>query len=210
MSVKLVNLGLPKSGTTTLARALRRGGWSVADHKLRAGQGRAEDTGSFVARHIYDGYFDTGDPFARLGRLDALSEISALRAEVSLWPQCDYPLLKAMRLKGNGIRFVATWRPPEEIADSMRRWGDLGTRRLPQSTVPGLPRGYGRGEAQLVRWIEDHYQMLRDVFGDAANFLELPIAGADARDRLAAFTGLALPWWGRANINRSRPERGVA
>ena len=62
-----MNLGLPKSGTTTLARALRRGGWSVADHKLRR---RAPPVvrkhGQLRRAAVYDGYFDTGDPFARL------------------------------------------------------------------------------------------------------------------------------------------------
>ena len=208
MRVKLVNLGLPKSGTTTLARALRRGGWSVADHKLRQGQGA--EPGTFVARHVYDGYFHDGDPFGRLGQVDALSEISALRAELSLWPQCDYPVLKAMRLHGRGVLFVATWRPAEEIADSMLRWTNLGTHRLPQGNVPGLPRPYGTTEAQLIRWITDHYAMLRDVFGDAAQFLELPIGAEDAQARLAAFTGLTLPWWGRANVNPRGRKMGAA
>lgn len=210
MRVRLVNLGLPKSGTTTLARALRRGGWSVADHKLRAGQGAPEEIGSFVARHVYDGYFASGDPFAHMTGVDALSEISALRSDLSLWPQCDYPVLKAMRLNGRAIRFVATWRPPEEIADSMMRWTNLGTERLPQGTLPGLPRGYGGTEAQLTRWITDHYDMLRDVFGEAANYLELPVGAEDARARLAAFTGLDLPWWGRANANHDGKTRGAA
>ena len=177
----------------------------------RRGQGVAEaEAGSFVARHLYDGYFGDGDPFSRLPGVDALSEISALRAEVSLWPQCDYALLKAMRLHGRGILFTATWRPAEEIADSMLRWNGLGTRRLPAGTVPGLPRGYGRDAGQLARWIDAHYAMLRDVFGETAQYLELPVAAEDARDRLAAFTGLALPWWGKANANPRDAARGAA
>ena len=34
MSLRIVNLGLPKSGTTTLAEALRQAGLTVADHRF--------------------------------------------------------------------------------------------------------------------------------------------------------------------------------
>lgn len=36
--LRVVNLGLPKSGTTTLGKALRRAGLNVADWKIRDGQ----------------------------------------------------------------------------------------------------------------------------------------------------------------------------
>ena len=35
MTLLVVNLGLPKSGTTTLAKALRMSGLRVADHRMR-------------------------------------------------------------------------------------------------------------------------------------------------------------------------------
>lgn len=205
MSVRVVNLGLPKSGTTTLATALRAAGWRVADHKLRHGEGHpAKLSGTFVGRQIYDGYFETGDPLARLDRFDALTEISGLKGARSFWPQCDFAVLKAMRVARPGLLFVATIRPAEAISDSMRRWQGLGEERLPGGAVPGLPAGYGATDAQRVRWIAGHYHMLRDVFGDDPRFLELDVAGPDARARLAAHLGIDLPWWGRANVNPVR------
>ena len=33
--LRVINLGLPKSGTTTLARALRKAGLHVADHRIK-------------------------------------------------------------------------------------------------------------------------------------------------------------------------------
>ena len=38
MSLRVVNLGLPKTGTTTLARALKMAGFKVADHRVRPKQ----------------------------------------------------------------------------------------------------------------------------------------------------------------------------
>lgn len=204
MTVKLVNLGLPKSGTTTLALALSKAGWRVADHKLRPDH--VPDPaliGRFVAELIYDGYFAGGDPFACLGMYEALSEVSVINAAISLWPQCDYALLRAMRRPG--VLFVATWRPPDEIACSMRRWNTLGTQRLPKGAIPGLPRGYGGRDDELLRWIEGHYAMLREVFANDPAYLELPVAAKDASARLGMHIGQEIPWWGRANVNRKNP-----
>ncbi len=36
MSLEVINLGLPKSGTTTLRRALSEAGYHVADHRIKA------------------------------------------------------------------------------------------------------------------------------------------------------------------------------
>ncbi|WP_136441377.1 sulfotransferase family protein [Pacificoceanicola onchidii] len=209
--VKLVNLGLPKSGTTTLAEALTKGGWRAADHKVRRIHSRKRGLGgTFIARQLYNGYFNSGNPFETLDLYDALTEISVLKADVSLWPQCDYALIKAMRLTRPDMLFVATWRPAAELSDSMRRWNNLGKDRLPSGTLPGLPRGYGESDAERIRWIEGHYDMLRDLFGDDPRFLELPVAAEDARERLAAHIGLDLPWWGRANVNIENPAEGAA
>ncbi|KUF11430.1 hypothetical protein [Pseudoponticoccus marisrubri] len=209
--LKCVNLGLPKTGTTTLAHALGKGGWRVADHKVRRVHTRTPGLGgTFVGRQIYNGYFETGDPFAHLDLYDALSEISVLNGTTSLWPQCDYAVLKAMRLARPNMLFVATWRPPEEVSDSMRRWNNLGTDRLPGGSIPGLPHGFGESDGERIRWIEGHYAMLRDIFGEDPRYLELPMGAPDARARLSAHVGIDLPWWGRLNVNDGAGARGVA
>jgi len=98
MSLRVVNLGLPKTGTTTLARALRRSGMRVADHRIRAKQtDTIELHGAYVADLLYAGYFKTGDPAAYLTGFDAISEMSVLREGRSLWPQMDFALIDAIR-----------------------------------------------------------------------------------------------------------------
>lgn len=201
--IKLVNLGLPKTGTTTLAHALNQAGWLAADHRVRRIHTEIQAVaGSYVGRQLYRSYFETGDPLATLDPVyDALTEINLLKGDHSAWPQCDYVILQAMRRARPETKFVATWRPAEEISDSMLRWGNMASHRLPAANIPGMPSGFGTSDAERLRWIEGHYAMLREIFDGDDRYLELPVGADNARELLEAHTGLDLPWWGRKNVN---------
>ena len=200
--LRIVNLGLPKTGTTTLAHALRLTGLKVADYRIRRRQ--TKDTtlhGSFLGQCLYDGYFNTGDPLHGLSDFDAFSEINCLREGQSLWPQMDWGLISAIRAHHPGVRFLASWRDPRALSDSMLRWSNLGTERLPRSDVPGLPRGFGATTAERVRWIEGHYAHLRALFRDDPALLIYDVADPATPARISAHIGRAVTWWGRANAN---------
>ena len=207
--LKVINLGLPKSGTTTLGKALARAGLRVADWRIRRGDPHATHFG-FVGNLMYQGYFRFGDPLALMQNYDAFAEIDIVRRRFNLWPQTDWGLISAIRRHYPGARFVLTMRDPARISDSMRRWSDLGSRRLPGSQVPGLPRPYGGTDAERIRWIEGHAAFCRQVFRGDAAFLELDVERPGARDRLAGFLGIELPWWGVANRNRRRQAPDAA
>ena len=205
MTLKAINLGLPKSGTTTLARALKRSGWKVADHRIRPRQ--TEDValhGAFVGDLLYRGYFRSGDPAMRLTDFDALSEMSVLNRHGVAWPQTDLALIRALRTHHPDLRLLATRRDAFEMSQSMLAWADLGSGRLPEADIPGLPAGYGHTSKERVQWIDGHYETLRAVFAGDPHYLELDVAAPDARDRLATFLGRDLPWWGVANANPIR------
>ena len=202
----VVNLGLPKSGTTTLARALREAGWTVADYRIRRRD--TEDKalhGRYVGGLMYHGYFEEGDPLARLGGFNAFTEINRLTTNFSYWPQTDWGLISAIRTRHPGTRFLASRRDAAAHAESMFRWADLGSTRLPRYTVPGLPRGFGLKAQERIRWIEAHHAFLAHVFSGAEDFLEYDIADAGAPAKIGAFLGHELPWWGRANANPRSP-----
>ncbi|WP_298494125.1 sulfotransferase [uncultured Maritimibacter sp.] len=201
MSVKIVNLGLPKSGTTTLAVALGEAGFRVADWLAHAPDGSKI---GFVGRLMYLGYYQFGDPLSYMSDFDAFTEISIVRRGRNFWPQTDWQIIDAIRRHHPEARFVFTWRDPEAHADSMRRWGNLGTTRLPQFHVPGLPQWHGHKPGELERWIEGHARFVRHVMAGAEDFLELDVGAEDAQARLAAFVGRDLPWWGVANANETR------
>jgi hypothetical protein len=203
MSLRVVNLGLPKSGTTTLAHALRSAGLRVADYRIRKDQSDGDRLrGAFVAPMLYRGYFETGDPGAELQEFDAITEMSLVRRGKSLWPQMDYGLIAALRDHHPGIRFLASNRDALKLSQSMAGWSDLGTRRLPDASIPGLPSGFGGTDAERIRWINGHYAHLRALFANDPSFLEYDVADEDAAAKIGAHLGLHLPWWGRVNVNR--------
>lgn len=207
MSLQVVNLGLPKSGTTTLARALKLAGYRVADHRIRVRQ--TDDPAlhrAYVGDLLYRGYFETGDPGARLGPFTAISEMSVLRAGKSLWPQTDFALIMALRDRNPGVRFLASRRAAFEMSQSMLAWSDLGSRRLPKSNVPGLPPGYGQTSKEREQWIDGHYGALRRFFRGDDAFLEYDVGDPEAPARIGRFLGRDLPWWGRINSNPARQQ----
>jgi Sulfotransferase domain len=204
--LRVINLGLPKSGTTTLGRALGKAGFRVADYRLRAARDKRRD---FVGLALYRGYYDSGDPLQFLTEYNALTEINVLRKRRNAWPQTDWGLIEAIRMLHPGARFVLSTRDPEAQAASMRRWSDLGTARLPRSAVPGLPMGIGAKPGELERWIEGHTAFCRHVFAGADDFLEYDIADPKAKARLSRFLGVALPWWGKANTNPAGPGKAA-
>lgn len=209
--LRVINLGLPKSGTTTLARALRRAGLHVADHRIRPEQsGDPALHGRFVGELMYDGYFLRGDPLQALDAFDGFAEINALRPPRSIWPQCDFGLLTALRAHHPGVRFLATWRRPEAISDSMLRWSNLGTERIPAADIPGLPAGYGVTTRERETWIAGHYAALDGFFAGAEDYLRIDVAHPEAPDRIGAFLGREMPWWGKSNVNHAAPREDSA
>ena len=201
--LRVVNLGLPKTGTTTLGHALKLTGMKVADFRIRPRQ--TENTalhGTYVGELIYRGYFETGDPLAHLGDFDGFSEISTLREGRSLWPQMDFALIQAIRTHHPGVRFLASNRDAFALSQSMLAWSDMGLARLPQGTIPGLPRGYGETSKERMQWIEGHYANLRHWFGTDSDFLEYDVSDPNARQTVSAHIGRPLTWWGKANVNR--------
>lgn len=204
-ALKVINLGLPKSGTTTLGEALARAGLKVADWRIRKGQS-PDDTLArrFVGKLMYEGYFEDGDPLARMPGFDAFTEIDIVRNGLNLWPQTDWGLLDAIRKNHPNAKFILTHRDAASLSDSMGRWSNLGSFRLPNNAIPGMPEGYGGTDEDRIRWIEGHYSFCRRVFDGDPNFLEYDIKDADAKDKIGAFLGIDLPWWGKANENTRR------
>lgn len=208
--LRVVNLGLPKSGTTTLGQALTKAGLRVADWKIRKGQSDKDALrGEFVATCLYRGYYEKGDPLAILDEFDAFTEISTISKGLNMWPQFDFGLLSEIDKQHSGTKFILSMRPADKIVDSMMRWSNLGTGRLPNNSVPGLPKGFGTSHDQLVRWVNGHYNFVRKSFGSQNNFLEYSIDDPEAPKIIGDFLGIELPWWGRSNENINRASKGA-
>lgn len=207
----IISLSLPKSGTTTLARALRHAKLRVADWRIKPGQTDNEALHKqLVAPLLYEDYYNSGDPLARLGEFDAITEASAINGEVCYWPQTDAGLLNAIELHHPRAKFVLSMRPPDKVAASMMGWNTLGSRRLPGNNVPGLPRPFGSSEAQIAHWVAGHYIFCARMFKGASNFLAYDLEDPDASKKISDFLELPLPWWGHANKNHASKAHNIA
>lgn len=200
MSLRIVNLGLPKSGTSTLARALRRGCLSCADHQFDLRGKEDAMTNAYVGEMMYRGLFDSGDPAQYFSGYDSISEMSVLRADISLWPQMDFAIIDALRRLHPDLKFVATRRDAFLMSQSILAWTNMEN-RLTETNIPGLPAGFGDTSKARIQWIEAHYAHLRQIFSDDPRFLELDVAHPNARKTLSEFLDIDLPWWGRRNSN---------
>ena len=114
----------------------------------------------------------------------------------------DWGLIEGIREHHPSARFLATWRPPEALSNSIMRWSNLGSERLPEGHIPGLPPGYGITPTERVQWICAHYAHLERLFQGDDAFLVLDVEAPDAKAQLGAFLGRDIPWWGKANRNR--------
>ncbi|MEL7163874.1 MAG: sulfotransferase [Pseudomonadota bacterium] len=202
----ILHIGLPKTATTTLARALRRAGLKTVDWRMRAHQTENEALhDQMVGEILYEGYYRQGDPLHYFAGFDAIAEMSALGQGRNFWPQTDWGLLDAIRTRYPQAKFLLSERNPDDVADSMLRWNSLGTDRLPRHPVPGLPAGYGTSAAELARWVAGHYAFCRRVFAGSGQFLAYDPAAPDAAARIGTFIGRDLPWWGQSNVNHATP-----
>lgn len=204
--LRVVNLGLPKSGTTTVGQALASSGLNTVDHRVHAHLTKnPEIAGLYVANLMYESYFALGDPLAELEEFDAFGEISVLRGGKPAYPQTDPGLIEAIARNHPGVRFVASWRDPKALSNSMVKWNNL-VPRLTRNNVPGLPAGYGAEEHERIMWIEAHYNFLDAIFGGDEIYTRIDVADDDAPKVLGAHIGREIGWWGTANRNPDAHE----
>ena len=189
----IVVVGFPKTGTTTVHRALGSAGLISAHWRV---------DGQPVGKLIYDGWFRHGDPLALFDGVDAVTQMDfCMPAQgVNLWPNLDIALLLTIRRLHPDCRFILNYRPPQATENSFGRWNTL-VERITESDIPGLPRGRGGRPGEIARWIETHLDAMRQIFAGDPNFLELDITAADAAERLGTFLGHQIHWWGVANAN---------
>src|SRR4051812_49290681 len=187
--MKLMAIGFPKSGTTSLTKALNASGVPCAHWRTHAGK--------FVGVQIYAAVYHGLEPFALLEGHEAVTQADVClpSKRLNLWPNLDFSVLSAIRRAHPSCLLLLNYRRPEAIADSIARWDDLQG-RIAISQIPGLPRGLGRKREHLITWIENHFDACRRFFAHDEHFLEIDIESPDAPERLAKALGIEIVGWG--------------
>jgi len=187
--MKLMVIGFPKSGTTSITRALRLSGLKAAHWK--------NEQKKYVGSLIYHAVLNREDPLENLREYDAITQpdVCVPAHKVSLWPQLDFAVLSMIRRAHPTCWFLLNYRRPEAIADSMMRWEGM-VDRLTVSDIPGLPATVGGQRRHLIRWIENHFAACRLFFANDPYFAEIDIEAPDVPERLGAMLGIKIHGWG--------------
>ena len=198
---KVFVVGFPKSGTSTIQKALEETGYSSAHWRVREG---------FVGELMYKGLSEKNDPWYFLSDYDAIaqSDVCMPIKGYSYWPNLDLDVIGRLRDKHPGCLFVLNYRNPKETAYSIARWGDF-LDRLKSSSVPGLRFQGVDDVSDLEAWVARHHDKVRDFFEGDDNFLEVDIADESAPQLIGEALGLELAWWGVVNNNASNKKNAL-
>lgn len=196
MSVRYLCVGLPKSGTSTMVRALTSAGIPAVHGSI---------PGHPPLAFLLMNAFNAGEP--PLSRVppgvEALSDAcitgSPKWGGVVAWPIADQIFLAACRDSHPECRFILHERSAEDWIRSVDNWKNF-RRRVVDSHLPGLPSGAGSDDRELADWYEGHSERVTQVLG-GDRLLRFRIDGPNARQQLEDFLGRQLGWWGIANAN---------
>lgn len=190
--VKAFVVGFPKSGTTTLHRALTRSGFRGAHWMI----------GDGIVGQILTRDFNRGnDPMVSMPGVDVVTQADYIGHKMSFWPQMNPALLQSIEQHHPECTFILNYRDPAALLDSMWRWADLAL-RLERFGAPGLPIGAASDQRRVMDWFERHFDFCRRFFQNS-RFVEYDIEDERAPDIISEALGVELAWWGRANANRA-------
>ena len=195
--MRLFVVGFPKSGTSTITAALEASGMNPVHW--------GDSQGRFVGQLIYEDALAGIDPLASLGNYDAVTQadVCVPAHGISYWPNLDFAILRAIRAHHPECLFLLNYRDPAKVCSSIDRWPSL-RERIVASDIPGLPRGMGETDEQMVQWIENHFAACRQYFAGDPQFLEIDIESEDAPKILGEALGIAIADWGIIEPNLPR------
>jgi len=204
--MKLFNLGVAKSGTSTLHKAMGEAGLKSVHWKDRRHWSERKQTFlrppryKFTGWSIYYHYLRGDDPLEGLKGFEVVAQADVLRADYSLWPQMDQAVLKKIRHHHPECLFLLMTRDPAKVANSMIRWKTFQA-RLNNLGAPGILPQEATSEVKIADWVANHYAQTRAAFSNDAKFVELELTDPETPAALAEILSCKLPWWGIANRN---------
>jgi len=204
---KIVVLGMPKCGTTSLHESFKRAGFRSVHWALDAGQEVKKDTrlrlygegaderllGRLITKAVQRGL----PPFALLpGEVDALAEMNGCHwtskqkdAVQAYFPQMQY--LREICDAYPDAHFILNSRNLQDWVKSVDKHNDM-RERLIQADLPGLPKGIGERDEDLIEWVSRHHERVAAQLMHC-RLLKFNIDVHGAAE-LSAFLGRRMEW----------------
>lgn len=195
MNLIAFNLGLPKSGTSTLQNAFARSG-------LKSLHWHSSVLNKYIGRAMYERFLKDEPIMTDFPDAAVVTQADLITYETSFWPQMDQALLRQLKRENPRVRFILPIRSPELIADSFFRWGDLKDRIMAMG-APGLPPRMVKNKNDISRWVVNHYDNCREMFDD---LIEYEIDDPTAPQLLSRELGVEIKWWGHSNKNTGQVD----
>jgi len=202
-------LGLPKCGTTSLHEAFRSVGYESVHWALNAGKDVSADKQlrlwgvdadrRLIARLMHRAASQGLPPLALLPPgVDAVAEMNGLFwADKHAWvaeghfPQMS--LLEQLVLHYPDARFILNIREHRRWVKSVDQHNDL-RRRLVCADLPGLPRGVGKLDDELIAWVDAHHRRVQALLSHHGARLLVFDIERHGEPELSAFLGAAVTW----------------
>lgn len=187
MSFLALGIGLPKTGTSTLTRACSEAGMHALHHS--AGW-RLPPAGALMMQAWREGR-SMGH---YLHEVEVITQLDSAGKHPDAWPQFSMDFLHAFRKEYPMAYIILHTRAPDIAAPSLRRWG-LCNKIIAEAT-PGIT--VKSTDSDIMRWMNDHYFMVRNEFHKDQRFLDFRIE-SDPREKLTKAFKRDFPWWGVEN-----------
>lgn len=192
MSFKALGVGLPKTGTSTLCKALQSAGINAFHQTFRKDY-------PHVGELMLTAY-EEGLPLDEYvsGMVEAVTQLDTLRDGKSIWPQMNHEMLCAFVKQNPHAAIILHTRDPKKTLDSINRWKDL---RIRIERAPGLYAACS--DKVVISWIENHYANMRRLFSHHPLYVEFDIEDPEheIRHKLEGALGCTIKWWGVSNAN---------
>eukprot|EP00434_Breviolum_minutum_P045541 symbB.v1.2.040855.t1/scaffold7597.1/size11358/2 len=203
----VVVLGMPKCGTTSLHESFLKAGFRSVHWAMDAGKSSKEDTrlrlygegaderliGQMIAKAVRQGL----PPFAFLpSEVNAFAEMNGCYwtskrkdAVQAYFPQMQH--LRELRDAYPDAYFILNTRKPEDWVKSVDKHNDMRLRFI-QADLPGLPKGCGERDEDLLEWVTQHHKRVMDELRQH-NLLcfNIDLHGAE---ELSTFLGRRMEW----------------
>lgn len=193
-----LNLGFPKTGTSSLHKFFECGGLQSAHYRCN----RIDSCARCIRQSVEAG----GDPLelCALGRKDI--DVYAQMDDGHYFPQIE--VLDDIVAAYPEATLFLTFRNMTKWYNSLKKWpprkrGPHLNDKLRENNITGFPTGVGENVSEFSDWFCNHVQRVRRVVNDnpSLTLVEVDIEDANIAKRMSDMFEIGESCWGHANVN---------